>query len=405
MKKKQFDRHGPNACKVQALLRALRELSADDAARLEGCVLHTEQFFLVIANIASRDNRQVSALAAMEDAMCAVAHTGSGDLMKIVGSIAAALIYGDRVQPLNSWQTFDYIVSTLIPGYKQYEFYDPEDSAIEYFCEQLSKVEGHEVYVVARPDDCGANGTRLPDAVIKRGGEEYVLDHTAVCSYTQQINYEDKFKRAIKNAGIEEAVMAAHPGYGVEIIIPVDAFKTDREIEQFDLQQFARDVVEAVGSVPAGYNHLKHKTFSFPNTRFDVHIARHKYGTYCHVDPLVPINMERLPAHLDVEVTRAVNSKRKKLTAAKEQGARTILLLDSEDHAMLSHEAMAKAFGRVAPNLDLSGIDEVFTIHNRGTICWVLPAKIGNKVYPNLPEFEDYWLKRVEQYGVRHRYL
>lgn len=397
LKRKEFDRYGPNACKVQALLHALRNLSSAEAARLESYVGRVELFLRIASGHGLEAERPGAREAAAADAMKAVVGLGSQDLMKVVGSMAMALAVADRL-PSRPFEDYDYVLSGIIPGYRPYEFYDAEDFALEEFCGQLAEIEGREVYVMSRPDDGGANGAELPDAVIKRGGGRYVVEHTAVSSYVRQTDFEAKFERSIKAAEVDKAVMEAHPGYGVNIVIPVNAFKSDKEIERFDFEAFKEGVVKAVGETPISRNAEKVNRVALPSVPFEVAISRHRWGTFCHIIQSVPTDREGLKKHLDAEMVRAVNAKRRKLSAAKAAGERTILLLDSEDYSLLSHHAMAQAFGHVARGLDLTGIDEVFTIHNRGVTCWVLPAKVGGRIYPLLPQFRQFVEKRLAQY-------
>lgn len=397
LKRKEFDRYGPNACKVQALLHALRNLSSEDVARLESSVGWVELFLSIAASRSLEGERPGAQRAAAEDAMRAVLAHGSDDLLTVAGSMAVALVVADRL-PARPFESYDYHLSRLVVGYKPYQFYEAEDFALEEFCEQLAKIEGREVYVMSRPDDGGANGAELTDAIIKRGGARYVVEHTAVSSYVQQANFQAKFERSIKAARVEEAVMRAHPGYGVNVVVPVNAFKSDREIERFDFEAFKESIIKAVGETPISRNAQKVNRVTLPGVPFDVAISRHRWGTYCHLIQSVPTDRETLKKHLEGEMVRAVNAKRRKLAAAKATGERTILLLDSEDYSLLSHDAMAQAFGRVARVLDLTGIDEVFTVHNRGVTCWVLPAKVGGRVYPLLPQFRQFVEKRLAQY-------
>ncbi len=55
-------------------------------------------------------------------------------------------------------------------------------------------------------------------------------------------------------------------------------------------------------------------------------------------------------------------------------------------------DAFADAVGSDAFILD--GIDDVYILHRYGP-SRVVPVKLRDRLYPDLPEFEEYWDKQV----------
>src|SRR5437773_1703265 len=87
-----------------------------------------------------------------------------------------------------------------------------EDYAIEEFCQILSYVEQHPVYIESRPDDRGRTGEGKVDAIINRGGSRFALEHTSLMSYkTQggsktQKQIDELYSRYIVPLRIEETI-------------------------------------------------------------------------------------------------------------------------------------------------------------------------------------------------------
>jgi hypothetical protein len=116
---------------------------------------------------------------------------------------------------------------------------------------------------------------------------------------------------------------------------------------------------------------------------------------------VVPTQREQMNENLVHEIKRAIHRKQKKLKAAKERGERTVLLLDSDDYALVNWQMLADAFADAvgADESVFEGIDDVY-IQHRGGGCWIFPVKLAERMYPQLLEFEEYWNRQAELLGV-----
>lgn len=289
-----------------------------------------------------------------------------------------------------------FIIDTIVPLRLLYVDYEKEDSAIEDFCKQLSRVDGQNVYLKNRPDERGQGGQGLPDFIVHRGGQDMTVEHTLVNSYKNQVFYERLFSQYFDALGIERRIQEVYPDKWINVSIPVDAFKKQFEAEKFDFEKFIQNLLEAVGKTPESYNASKTVKYEFADTPFPVYISNggsDYHGTF--LARIVPTHREQLDVDLRKEITKAVEKKRKKLLAAKQRGERTVLLLDSDDYALVNEGVLAEAFGSVAANNKsiLEGIDDVYIQHRRGN-CWIVPVKLGDRIYPDLPEYEEYWRRQ-----------
>lgn len=128
-------------------------------------------------------------------------------------------------------------------------------------------------------------------------------------------------------------------------------------------------MIDAVGKTPEGYNGNKPRAYQLDGTPFTVRINYDGDShPYVFIVSVVPTTQEQVRADLEKDIARAVKSKSKKLRAAHERGARTILLLDSDDYALVNPFILADAFGRVAAGGEVSmdGINEVYIQHRGG---------------------------------------
>ncbi len=281
--------------------------------------------------------------------------------------------------------------------------YRREDFAIEEFCRLLSEVEEYELCIKCRPDDHGRTGQEKCDAIINRGGKEFTLEHTSLMSYRatagskNRKEHEILFDKVIRPLGIKETIQSLYPGFCVRICIPLGAFDLKFDYTSIFLL-LKEELKTVVGQVRESYNGGEMAEFNFKGIPFPVWISRYRYRySHCLIDSMVPIQKDQLLGELEAEVMRAINNKRKKLKQAKQQGASTILLLDSDDYVLVNENTLATAFGNAAPHADLEGIDEVFLLYGIITATWIAPLKIGNRLYPNLPEFQHYLFRLAEK--------
>jgi hypothetical protein len=104
----------------------------------------------------------------------------------------------------------------------------------------------------------------------------------------------------------------------------------------------------------------------------------------------MPVDQSAVPTNIRDDLARAINDKRKKLKAASSSGSKTIMLLDAGDELYVDMFTIKREFEQLAPTIDWDGIDQVYLLYGGGTATWALPLRIGERVYPNLQEYDDY---------------
>lgn len=391
-----FNRYGPNSLKVSAFIKAIRDLSPEQFATLGHVNYDLDRLEAFAARLKKLDGeRETERANAIRDALEAAADKGTEDQRKLAAGLAAILVLEDRLSREEKTFLSLYIIDPTIPLRLLYEEYQKEDFAVEKFCEQLSVIDGENAYIQSRPDERGQGAQGQPDFIINRGGKDFTVEHTSLSSYPKQAHYEKLWADYIETLKIEEKIKVAYPKSLVHVSIPIDAFKSEREAKQFGFEKFMQDLIEAVGKTPIGRNGSKRQIHNLP---FPVEIS-HDDGegfVACLVARIAPTYREKINIDLEADITRAITKKRKKLQAAKAKGESTILLLDSEDYAFVNvwmlGDAFADAVGSDASVLD--GIDDVYILHRYGP-SRVVPVKLRDRLYPDLPEFEEYWDKQV----------
>lgn len=397
-----FDRYGPNSLQVAAYIKALDEMSSEDFNSIDKLNLDVEQLITVFSKALSyKSDRLLETENASHDAMAAVINKGSNEQIAFVGLIASVLVLEDRLTRDEQVFLHLWVIDPKVPLRRLYADHRKEDFAIEAFCKHLSRLADESVYVKSRPDARGQIGEALPDFILHRGGSEFTIEHTFINSYENQLFYEHLFSKYIKPLDIEETIKQQFPNKLVDIAIPIDAFKRDSQARKFNFDRFLRNLIDAVGRTKETDNIGPSVKFEFSETPFPVFISKCKGFGVTFLAQIVPTDRERVKGHLVKEMGRALHRKRKKLKAAKARGERTVLLLDSDDYALLNWEILSKAFSKAArggtPLFD--GIDDIYIQHRGGT-CWIFPVKLKDRLYPDLPEFDQYWKKQAALLGV-----
>lgn len=390
-----FDRYGPNSLQVSAYIKALDEMSSENFSRIAELDVDAEELITVFSKALSfKLDRLVETENASNDARAAVINKGSNLHIALAGLMASVLVLEDQLTRDERVFLQGWVIDPKVPLRRLYADYRKEDFAIEAFCKHLSRIADESVYVKSRPDARGQTGDGLPDFILHRGGSEFTIEHTFINSYGNQVFYEHLFSKYIKPLNIEETIKGECPNKLVHIAIPIDAFKRDSDARKFDFDRFVRNLIDAVGGSKETDNIGPLVNFEFPDTPFPVFISKCKGLGVTFLNPIVPTDGERVRAYLVKEMDRALRRKRKKLQAAKVRGERTVLLLDSDDYALLNWKILSKAFSKAAasgPPL-FDGIDDIYIQHRCGS-CWIFPVKLGDRLYPNLPEFDQYWKK------------
>ena len=150
----------------------------------------------------------------------------------------------------------------------------------------------------------------------------------------------------------------------------------------------------------ADYHDLTRTQFDWPDVSFPVWISRQPTGgdsPKCIIFRQVPGDLHDQRA---ADVTRALADKSAQLRPYHDAGTPTVLLLDVDDVALTNRDIAADAFAHAAATWDNSNaVDEVYLVDSGRRPVWVYPLKLGNRFYPDLPQFREFF---SEQYHANY---
>ena len=266
-----------------------------------------------------------------------------------------------------------------------------EDKTIEQFCARLAEIEQQKVEVIERPDRDNPEKGGC-DAIIDRGGQRMALEHRTIDSYYGQRADTARFKQVI--APLEQSIRFCYPELWIEIAVPANAIPTGTNWEELagTLCGYCK---KAISKLPT--DGRLHKV-TFQDIPFPLWISKDegRYSRGCYVARVSP---ENLNAHLEDNIACALREKCKQLAVYRAQGLPTLLLLDSDDIALVNHHSLAEAFRRASGRETTNELDEVFIAEASRDPIWFFPVKINNRIYPDLPEFNYFF---EEQYFLSY---
>jgi hypothetical protein len=101
------------------------------------------------------------------------------------------------------------------------------------------------------------------------------------------------------------------------------------------------------------------------------------------------------------DVRRALDGKAARLQRYQEAGTPTVLLLDVDDNVLSNRDVVADAFARAAATWERGDmVHEVYLVDSGRRPVWVYPLKLGDRLYPDLPEFREFF---SEQFHVNYK--
>lgn len=259
-----------------------------------------------------------------------------------------------------------------------------EDRTITEFCDRMSILEGHLVKVIERPDRVH-HGKGGCDAIILRGDREEALEHTTVDSYKGQREDDARFTRVV--VPIEESIRKAFPDSYIWVSVPVHVIPNGMTSKQLEIA-----CIEIIKKVPADG---QMKVYTSPNIPFSIRIRNvpSPQNPDCHVMRLTP---QKQKAELLENMISLLIKKNKQLKPYKEKGLPTILLLDSDDPSLVSADSLAESLAQAVLQYDPTYIDQIYIVEADRNPIWYLPVKLGERVYPNLPEYKECWRRQYD---------
>jgi len=151
----------------------------------------------------------------------------------------------------------------------------------------------------------------------------------------------------------------------------------------------------------ASYHDLTRTRFDWPGEiPFPVWISRQPVGgdqPKCMIFRQVPADLHEQRAE---DVKRVLDDKAARLQRYHSAGTPTVLLLDVDDVVLSNRDVVADAFARAAARWEQRHVvHEVYVVDSGRRPVWVYPLKLGARLYPDLPEFREFF---SEQFHINY---
>lgn len=257
-----------------------------------------------------------------------------------------------------------------------------EQDVIGGFCRRMSALI-RSAYTVESWPDQEAPGTGKCDAIIRHGESRWALDHTRLSSYPEQAKEESLHVSIAQPVARNLSALCGRQHVSVALSFRV-LYHGRHDVLRVGLEQSLR---EAIPRVPDD-GRLHPIELSAP--RCEVHISR-RDSPYpgCFISRVAPPGYE---ATLEDDFARALRDKSDQLHANRPVGGHTLLLLDTNDIALINEAVLVKGFQAAAAVTDHSKIDEVFVVdHPTGLEKhFVWPLKYRGVIPPDLSWFGEF---------------
>lgn len=269
-----------------------------------------------------------------------------------------------------------------------------QDEIIRRFIAQYNSCQDAQFTITCLPDKTERN-RRACDAYAEAlGVRPLAIEHTNVETFQQQKQDSARFSEV---CGVLETELKAHFPYHVTLIIPTFAIQTGTDWKSIT-DALREWLLTQVSILPVG--RTDHQVEGVP---FRITIWKgDRPGRWFGVARTAPPTLETTEI-----VTAALNNKNNQLQRYRANGDETILILETDDIALINHVELYKAFIQASARAPTPNIDQVWiaqTIYPEDScsfICFDGPEAIMEKV--NLPQWglgkrhASYWWAEIER--------
>ena len=219
---------------------------------------------------------------------------------------------------------------------------------------------------------------------MRRDESVCAVEHTTVDAYREQREDTDRFRRVVMP--LEKTLRTRFPNEYLEIIVPSHAVPAGRVWNELGAT-LADGITEAVASLPRSEAPTRVQLDRVP---FPVLLTRGSptFEPGCFVARLAP---EDHRAQLIDIAAQALREKALKLAAYRRDRRVTVLLIEWLDFALLNHLVVAEAIAASCDGPNAGDIDEIYIVDGVSSESRYFPVKLGDRVFPDLPEFRHWW--------------
>jgi hypothetical protein len=238
-------------------------------------------------------------------------------------------------------------------------------------------------------------GRRPVDAIIRRNGALWGIDHTSIDFLADERSYRPKFQKVV--VPIESEISAAFPDDSIHISVQFGS------IQKGDWSQLSRTLADGCKDYLANSGHEKPgragPTVNIAGlpVRISKWRATRKGAGRCFVGQLIS-GEQAAYSELKDNVRAALQHKADQLKPYGETHGSTALLLDSD---YLDVPEVAKALEDdlgFRTEVAACAITEIYAcyVNTETDAEWICPLKRGNRAHLDIPDFWRWWHRQYE---------
>ena len=269
-----------------------------------------------------------------------------------------------------------------------------QDEVIRRFIAQYNSCQDAQFTITGWPDKAERN-QRACDAYAEAlGVHPLAIEHTNVETFQRQKQDSARFSEV---CGVLETELKTHFPYNVTLIIPT--FAIQKGTDWNGIRDALREwLLTQISTLPVG--RTDHQVEGVP---FRITIWKEdRHGRGFGVARTVPPTLEATEI-----VTAALNNKDDQLQRYRANGDETILILETDDVALMNHVQLYKAFLQASKYVPTPNIDQVWMAQTTNSedycsfICFDGPEAIMEKV--NMAQwmlgerYASYWWEEIER--------
>lgn len=218
-----------------------------------------------------------------------------------------------------------------------------QDKVIREFVIHLSKTKGIQLVITCWPDKVNRLKEDI-DAIAEGSGIQIAIEHTSINTVPKQREDSARFMKVLGGLGAELCIKVTD-----RIRVTVDFYSVPNKISWSKLRQTLKDWLEKkIPALPNGSDY-----YDIPGLPFKAHINKQASEKpsfrVARFDPKDETLSER--------IADSIMRKTQKLVPYKEQGFKTILLIENDDIGLMNPELMISSVKTAMQgNLQLEGI-------------------------------------------------
>ena len=244
-----------------------------------------------------------------------------------------------------------------------------ESRVIEHYCAVLREA-GEDIEILRWPDREGVQSGC--EAIVRRGTEEWVLEHTTVYSLPSRPGLLPRLQQL--RTRITERVLAAYPSEAVLIFFPIEEIPTGENWDNL-ADRIATACIAAIPTIPEEQGLRLHPE-GVPFEVVTYRLTHAKAGGACWVQARTA-GEDQVVADL----RRAIGQKRPKLLREKAHGRRTCLVLEGPEVGWPND--FAKGFKLAAEQESVAKLDEVLFAATATDPMFLYYFKLGSELLPH----------------------